>query len=395
MQDIYRLFADINCGFGEMLQKYNCCIVKNAKKNVSIDFSSTCGKIYNEVEGSRPQSAIPIPANTKKGGSPLGKIKAMNDVLKQLSLIGIVPVIKIDDAKDALPLAKALIDGGLPCAEVTFRTDAAKDAIAAIAKEYPEMIVGAGTVLTPEQADIAVEAGAKFIVSPGLNPDVVRHCTEKGYPIVPGINNPSGIEQALALGLDTVKFFPAENSGGLGMLKAMSAPYGKVKFMPTGGIGPANIRDYLAFNKILCCGGSWMVKADLIAAGDFDGIRRLTEQAVSTMLNFEVAHVGINTESEAAADADAATLAKAFGFAPDKRSKSVFAGTQIEIMNMQGAGTKGHIGIRCASVDRAVYHLERKGFEFDYDTAVYAPDGSMKFIYMKGEIGGFAYHLVK
>ena len=319
----------------------------------------------------------------------------MNDVLKQLSLIGIVPVIKIDDAKDALPLAKALIDGGLPCAEVTFRTDAARDSIAAIAKEYPEMIVGAGTVLTPEQADIAVEAGAKFIVSPGLNPDVVRHCVAKGYPIVPGINNPSGIEQALALGLDTVKFFPAENSGGLGMLKAMSAPYGKVKFMPTGGIGPKNIRDYLAFNKILCCGGSWMVNADLIASGDFDGIRRLTEQAVSTMLNFEVAHVGINTESEAAADADAATLEKAFGFAPDKRSKSVFAGTQIEIMNMQGMGTKGHIGIRTADVDRAVYHLSRRGFEFDMDTAVYAPDGSMKFIYMKNEIGGFAYHLVK
>ncbi len=319
----------------------------------------------------------------------------MNDVLKQLSLIGIVPVIKIDDAKDALPLAKALIDGGLPCAEVTFRTDAAKDAIAAISKEYPEMIVGAGTVLTPEQADIAVEAGAKFIVSPGLNPDVVRHCVSNGYPIVPGINNPSGIEQALSLGLDTVKFFPAENSGGLGMLKAMSAPYGKVKFMPTGGIGPANIRDYLSFNKILCCGGSWMVKADLIEAGDFDGIRKLTEQAVSTMLNFEVAHVGVNSDSEVEADATAATLNNAFGFAQDKRSKSVFAGSQLEIMNMQGKGTKGHIGIKTASVDRAVYHLERKGFDFDYETAIYAPDGSLKFIYMKDEIGGFAYHLVK
>ena len=319
----------------------------------------------------------------------------MEKLIEQISAVGVVPVVKLDSADDALPLAAALKKGGLCCAEVTFRTDAAEESIKRIAKEYPDFLVAAGTVLTPEQADKAMNAGASFVVSPGLNPDVVRHCTEKGYPIVPGINNPSGIEQALSLGLDTVKFFPAENSGGLGMLKAMSAPYGKVKFMPTGGIGPANIRDYLAFNKILCCGGSWMVKADLIAAGDFDGIRKLTEQAVSTMLNFEVAHVGINTESESAADADAATLSKAFGFAPDKRSKSVFAGTQIEIMNMQGAGTKGHIGIRTASVDRAVYHLERKGFEFDYDTAVYAPDGSMKFIYMKNEIGGFAYHLVK
>ncbi len=319
----------------------------------------------------------------------------MNQILKELSLIGIVPVIKIDDAKDALPLAKALIDGGLPCAEVTFRTDAAKDAIKAISKAYPEMIVGAGTVLTPEQADIAADAGAKFIVSPGLNPEVVRHCLKKGYPIVPGINNPTGIEQALSLGLDTVKFFPAENSGGIAMIKAMSAPYGGVTFMPTGGIGPNNIKDYLAFGKILCCGGSWMVKADMIANGDFDGIRKLTEEAVSTMLDFKVVHIGVNSADEAEADTTASTLEEAFGFARDERAKSVFAGSGVEVMKYKGMGTCGHVAVKTSNVDRAVYHLKRKGFEFDMDSAVYAPDGSLKFIYLKNEIGGFAYHLVK
>ena len=319
----------------------------------------------------------------------------MNKILEELSLIGIVPVIIIDDAKDALPLAKALIDGGLPCAEVTFRTAAAKDAIKAISEAYPEMIVGAGTVLTPEQADIASESGAKFIVSPGLNPEVVKHGMSKGYPIVPGINNPTGIEQALSLGLDTVKFFPAENSGGIAMIKAMSAPYGAVKFMPTGGIGPANIKDYLAFNKIIACGGSWMVKADMIASGDFDGIRRLTEEAVATMLDFKLVHLGVNTADEAEADETAKTLERAFGFARDERTKSVFAGTAVEVMKGKGMGTCGHVAIKTSNVDRAVYHLSRKGFEFDMSTATYAPDGSMKFIYLKDEIGGFAYHLVK
>ena len=257
------------------------------------------------------------------------------------------------------------------------------------------MIVGAGTVLTPEQADIASESGAKFIVSPGLNPEVVKHCMAKGYPIVPGINNPTGIEQALSLGLDTVKFFPAENSGGIAMIKAMSAPYGAVKFMPTGGIGPANIKDYLAFNKIIACGGSWMVKADMIASGDFDGIRRLTEEAVATMLDFKLVHLGVNTADEAEADETAKTLERAFGFARDERTKSVFAGTAVEVMKGKGMGTCGHVAIKTSNVDRAVYHLSRKGFEFDMSTATYAPDGSMKFIYLKDEIGGFAYHLVK
>ena len=203
----------------------------------------------------------------------------MNDTLKQIGSTGIVPVVVLNKADDAEPLAQALVKGGLPCAEVTFRTDAAEESIRRIAKKFPEMFVGAGTVLTTEQADRAVGVGAKFIVSPGLNPKVVEHCLKKGYPITPGIMTPTELEMALGFGLDVVKFFPAENAGGLKMIKAMSAPYTMMKFMPTGGINATNVRDYLACNKILACGGSWMVKGDLISAGDFIQIEKLTREA--------------------------------------------------------------------------------------------------------------------
>ena len=204
----------------------------------------------------------------------------MNEVLNKLHELGIVPVVVIDDAKDAVPLAKALIEGGLPCAEVTFRTAAAADAIKAIADNFPEMLVGAGTVLTTEQVDRAVAAGAKFIVSPGTNPKVVKYCVEKNIPITPGTCNPSDVEQALECGVNIVKFFPAEPAGGLKYIKAIAAPYVDVKFMPTGGINANNVRDYLAYNKIWACGGSWMVKGDLIKAGDFEKIKELTAEAV-------------------------------------------------------------------------------------------------------------------
>ncbi len=203
----------------------------------------------------------------------------MNEVLKEIEKIGIVPVVVLDDPKDAEPLAQALCDGGLPCAEVTFRTGAAAESIRIMAEKFPHMLVGAGTVLTTDQVDRAVEAGAKFIVSPGLNPRIVKYCVEKGIPITPGCANPSDVEQAIENGLDVVKFFPAEQAGGLAYIKAIAAPYVGMKFMPTGGINAKNVRDYLAYDRILACGGSWMVKADLIRAGEFDKIRDLVKEA--------------------------------------------------------------------------------------------------------------------
>jgi len=205
----------------------------------------------------------------------------MNETLAKIQEIGIVPVVVLEDAKDAAPLAKALCDGGLSCAEVTFRTAAAEEAIRIMTKEFPQMLVGAGTVLTTEQVDRAAAAGAKFIVSPGLNPRIVKYCVEKGILIVPGCSNPSDVEQALENGLDVVKFFPAEQAGGLAMIKAMAAPYVGVKFMPTGGINAKNVKDYLAYDRILACGGSWMVKGDLVKAGDYAKITELAKEAVA------------------------------------------------------------------------------------------------------------------
>ena len=203
----------------------------------------------------------------------------MNDILNQFSQIGIVPVVVLNDAKDAEPLGEALMAGGLPCAEVTFRTEAAEESIRRMAKKFPDMLVGAGTVLTTEQVDRAIDAGAKFIVSPGINPKIVEYCLKKGITITPGTCNPTNVETALEFGLEAVKFFPAEPAGGLKYIKAIAAPYTTMKFMPTGGISATNVRDYLAYNRILCCGGSWMVKGDLIKAGEFDKIRELTAEA--------------------------------------------------------------------------------------------------------------------
>ena len=316
------------------------------------------------------------------------------DVMKQLSLIGIVPVIAINDAADAVPLAKALIDGGLPCAEVTFRTAAAADAIKAMTEAYPEMVVGAGTVLTTEQVDRAVAAGAKFIVSPGLNPTTVKYCQEIGVPVCPGTANPSDIEIALSLGLDTVKFFPAEAAGGLKYIKSIAAPYGNVRFMPTGGVSEKNLLEYLSFNKIICCGGSWMVPGDAIKAKDWDRIRELTASAVQLMLGLEIAHVGINSENEEEAMETATKLCKLLGWTMKVGGKSIFAGTGIEVMKMPFYGKNGHIGIKTNFIERAKAFLERQGFEFNEESAN-VKDGQLKAIYLKDEIAGFAIHLMQ
>ncbi len=322
------------------------------------------------------------------------EIVEMNKVVEELGKIGIVPVIALDDAKDAEPLAKALVEGGLPCAEVTFRTAAAEESIKIMAEKFPEIIVGAGTVLTPEQADRAMNAGAKFIVSPGLNPKVVKHCIDKGYPIVPGTSNPSDVEVAIELGLDVVKFFPAEAAGGLNMIKSMAAPYTNMKFMPTGGINAGNLKSYLDFNKIVCCGGSWMVKKDMVAAGDFEGIKKLTREAVDTMLGFEVRHVGVNLTSGEEAEELADTFDKMFSFPKKVGNSSVFSGTGFELMKNKGRGTNGHIAVATNYIQRAVYHLEKRGFKFDQDSAV-IKEGKLKAIYFEGEFGGFAIHLVQ
>jgi 2-dehydro-3-deoxyphosphogluconate aldolase/(4S)-4-hydroxy-2-oxoglutarate aldolase len=204
----------------------------------------------------------------------------MSDLVNRIRAVGIVPVIKLERAGDAAALGRALLQGGLPVAEVTFRTAAAPEAIRILRAEHPELLVGAGTVLTTAQADAALAAGAAFAVTPGFNPRVVDHCLSRGLPIVPGVNSPSQVEQGLERGLSLLKFFPAEASGGVKMLKALHGPYAEVSFLPTGGVDPANLASYLGLSFVAAVGGSWMVKDDLLAAGRFDEVARLCAEVV-------------------------------------------------------------------------------------------------------------------
>ena len=287
------------------------------------------------------------------------------ELMKFFHDIGIVPVVKIDDAEKAVPLAKAMIKGGLPVAEITFRTAAAEEAIKRVTKECPEMVVGAGTVINPEIAKKAVAAGAQFIVSAGLNPETVKWCNENNIPVVPGVCTPSEIEQGLALGLDTLKFFPAEASGGVGMLKNFAGPFSQVKFMTTGGINASNVTDYAKCGNVITIGGSWMVKADLIENENWDEITRLCAEALKAVQGLEFVHVGINNADEA------------------------------ELMHKPFYGTKGHLAFRCIDLERTVYYLSKFGFTVKEESVKYDAKGKMKVCYFNEEIGGFAIHLVK
>ncbi|EKO5190160.1 bifunctional 4-hydroxy-2-oxoglutarate aldolase/2-dehydro-3-deoxy-phosphogluconate aldolase [Vibrio vulnificus] len=208
----------------------------------------------------------------------------MSSIKEQLKTLKVIPVIAIDKAEDIIPLGKVLAENGLPAAEITFRSEAAVEAIRLLRETQPDMLIGAGTVLNREQAIAAKEAGATFIVSPGFNPNTVKACQEIGIDIVPGVNNPSTVEAALEMGLTTLKFFPAEASGGINMVKSLLAPYTDIELMPTGGINPANIKDYLAIPRVLACGGTWMVDKKLIEAGNWEELARLTREAV-TLVN--------------------------------------------------------------------------------------------------------------
>ncbi len=318
----------------------------------------------------------------------------MNEVLQRLSRTGIVPVIAIDDAEKAVPLARALTAGGLPAAEVTFRTAAGEEAIRRIARECPEVLVGAGTVLNLEQCGRALAAGARFIVSPGYNETLVNYCVEKGVPVLPGCANASDMTRAVNAGLKLVKFFPAEQSGGVSFLKAL-APVFPLDFMPTGGVNTKNLMDYLSFDRVAACGGTWMVKKDLISGGQWDEITRISREAVKTMLGFELRHVGINCADEAEAERTARSFCALLGLEYRPGNSSIFAGTAVECMKTPFLGTRGHLAIGTNSVDRAVYHLELQGAAFDESTRKTDAKGAAKSIYLKDEIGGFAVHLVQ
>ncbi len=316
----------------------------------------------------------------------------MGDVLEQIGDLGLVPVIKIERAEDAMPLGKALIDGGLPVAEVTFRTSAAEESIRALSTGLPELLLGAGTVLTTDQAERAVKAGAKFVVSPGFNPKVVDWCIDNGVPVAPGINSPTQLEMALERGLTAVKFFPAEASGGLAMLKAMAAPYGGVSFMPTGGINQSNLASYLAYDRILACGGSWMVKGDLIAAGRFDEITKLVRQAVAAVHGFEVVRVGVETEAGEGASDLAQRISRLFLWTMAEGPDALFAGDAIQIAKGTSAEGRVRLTVATNSLRRAAAYFKRHGVETSPDTT--GAHGK-KALDLHLEVPGLAFTLVE
>ncbi|MBE9593066.1 MAG: bifunctional 4-hydroxy-2-oxoglutarate aldolase/2-dehydro-3-deoxy-phosphogluconate aldolase, partial [Proteobacteria bacterium] len=271
---------------------------------------------------------------------------------------------------------------------------AAEESIKTLTRELPNLLVGAGTVLTIEQTKKAISAGAKFIVSPGFNPKVVDYCIENSIPVTPGINNPTQIEMALERGIKLVKFFPAEASGGLSLLKSMSAPYNEIKFIPTGGITKDNLCDYLSHPKVHACGGSWMVKSELISSGNFAEITRITKEAISTILGFEFAHLGINEETKDKALNSANQLSHLFYLPLKEGATSIFAGSAFEVMKNRYLGKHGHIAIATNDIYRAIAYLKMKGISTLPETAK-EKDGKFKAIYLDQEVSGFAIHLLQ
>ena len=316
------------------------------------------------------------------------------NVSERLARSAVVPVVVLDDAKDAVATAKALLAGGVDVMEITFRTAAAADSIKAVAESCPDMLVGAGTVITLEQCKKAVECGAKFIVAPGFDEEVVRWCVENGVAVTPGCVTPTEIMAAMKLGLKVVKFFPAGVYGGLSAMKALSGPFGGIKFIPTGGVNGQNIGEFIAAPFIHAVGGSWVCPKADIAAGNFDKITELCAQAKEALLGFEVAHIGINCESADASMAVCEALNRAFGLPVKAGNSSNFASTGIEVMKSMYLGRNGHIAIRTNALPAAVAELEKRGFVCDPSTAKYKGE-RMTAIYLKEEFGGFAVHLLQ
>lgn len=316
------------------------------------------------------------------------------DVLSRLAAAGVVPVVVLDNAADAVPTAKAMVAGGIDVMEITFRTAAAADSIRAVAAEVPEMLVGAGTVLNLEQCKLAVECGAKFIVSPGYDEETVAWCVENGVAVTPGCVTPTEIMAALKHGLKVVKFFPANVYGGLNAIKALSGPFVGLKFIPTGGVNQQNLGEFVSNPSIHAVGGSWVCPKADIAAHNFDKITQLCAEARRGVMGFELAHVGINCESADESLAVCEELEKAFDFEVKTGNSSNFASTGVEVMKSMYLGKNGHLAVRTNKIETAIAELTKRGFAVDMDTAKYKGD-RMVAVYLKNEIGGFAFHLLQ
>lgn len=317
----------------------------------------------------------------------------MNNILEKIGRIGLVPVAVLDDADKAVPAAKALQDGGLDVMEITMRTEQGIPAIRKVRQACPSMLVGAGTVLSVEKAKEAVDAGAEFIVSPGLNTELVRWCLDNGVAVTPGCVTPTEIDAALSLGLHILKFFPASVYGGVEGCKALYGPYRMVRFIPTGGVDLKNLADYADKPYIHAIGGGWLCNPEDIGAGNFERVTKTVRDSIDALLGFDLAHVGINAQDADESLGVAGAFAERFGFPLKQGNSSNFAG-RIEVNKSDGPGKNGHIAILTNNVGRAAYHLERRGFTVDWSTRK-GPEGRPAAVYLKEEIGGFAVHLMQ
>ena len=316
------------------------------------------------------------------------------DVLKRIGDCGIVPVVVLDRVIDAVPTAKAMLAGGVDVMEITLRTAAGLDSIRQVAKECPEVCLGAGTVLTLEQCRQAVDAGARFIVSPGFNREIVEWCLHSNVAVTPGCVTPTEITEATSLGLKVLKFFPSNVYGGLSALQALAGPFGDVKFVPTGGISEKNLSEFVSAAFVHAVGGSWLCAKQDIASGNFGKITALSADSIKTALGFELAHIGINCDTPEESLKVCGLFDNAFGTGIKQGESSNFASTGIEVMKSRYLGNNGHIAMRTANISRAIAALAKKGYEIDLETAKYK-ENAMIAVYLKGSFGGFAVHLLQ
>ena len=309
-------------------------------------------------------------------------------------MAGLVPVVVLENADDAIPAAGALLDGGLDIMEITMRTKAAIDSIKKVKEKFPDMLVGAGTVRSIEQASAAVEAGAEFVVTPGFEETVVKWCVDRGVVVTPGCVTPTEIEFADKYGLDVLKFFPANVYGGVEALKALNGPYRTKKFIPTGGVDLTNLKDFADKEYVFAVGGGFLCSPSAIAEKTFEKIADTVKQAIGILLGFELVHIGINMPDEQSAMDVTLMFGKAYGLGIKEGSSSNFEGSSIEVNKKIGMGQHGHIAMRTNNIARAIYYLSRRGFEVDMTTAK-EKNGKMIVVYLKDEIGGFALHLLQ
>ncbi len=318
-----------------------------------------------------------------------------NAIVDKVLSIGIVPVVTYVDPNDSTFLADALCDGGIPVAEVTFRMDDACTVIKRMREARPNMIVGAGTVTSIELAKQALDAGVQFIVSPGLNMEVVEFSKDNNIPLFPGAITPSEIEKAIHLGFKTIKFFPAVQSGGIDMMKALNGPYPDIMFMPTGGIGLHNIKEFSDYKKTAACGGAFMI-GNFARTRQWAEITHLCKKSVRAMLDIKLAHVGIHAEdAEEACTAAGSLQSMLMAEKITHGSSSIFIDESIEVVHSRYLEAKGHIAYSTSNIDRAIGYFTAIGVLFNEDTTKKDEKGNIKAIYFNDKISGFAIHLVQ